>query len=187
MQTFRTTTRRALVVAVLALGGLLMLGGGSAAGDGLLKPPQPCGGTRRGDIGEMQMERLPWNVHVLRADLSRDRPVAIAGFYVADQCVEVHRRLAREDADACERARLYVELRADERALALEALEEALSLRAANEDRAGCALGRRHWQLRVVWLQVKPWAQCEPVLQRPRQLVPFWHLYLPQVIFISVH
>ena len=113
--------------------------------------------------------------------------LAIAGFYVADQCVEVHRRLAREDADACERARLYVELRADERALALEALEEALSLRAANEDRAGCALGRRHWQLRVVWLQVKPWAQCEPVLQRPRQLVPFWHLYLPQVIFISVH
>ncbi|MCA9315401.1 MAG: hypothetical protein H6806_07420 [Planctomycetes bacterium] len=85
MQTFRTTTRRALVVAVLALGGLLMLGGGSAAGDGLLKPPQPCGGTRRGDIGEMQMERLPWNVHVLRADLSRDRPVAIAGFYVFDR------------------------------------------------------------------------------------------------------
>ena len=91
MQTFRTTTRRALVVAVLALGGLLMLGGGSAAGDGLLKPPQPCGGTRRGDIGEMQMERLPWNVHVLRADLSRDRPVAIAGFYVFDRHLDFDR------------------------------------------------------------------------------------------------
>lgn len=84
MQTFGST-RRALAVALLAFGAVTTFGATSASGDGLLKPANAPGGTRRGDIGEMQFERLPWNVHVLRADLSRDRPVAIAGFYIMDR------------------------------------------------------------------------------------------------------
>ncbi len=85
MQTFPVTKRLAGIAAVLAIGALLSSGGDAAGEGSLLKPPQQVGGTRRGDIGEMQLERLPWNVHVLRADLSKDRPVAIAGFYVLDR------------------------------------------------------------------------------------------------------
>ena len=52
------------------------------ARDGLRAAPRAALGGSRADLGERQLERLPGNWHVLRADLSKDRPVAIAGFYV---------------------------------------------------------------------------------------------------------
>ena len=76
------------LVAVAVLAAVPCLGtGASAADDGpILKDPRPLAGAgTRADHGENRLERLPWTTHILRADLSKDRPVAIAGFYLMDK------------------------------------------------------------------------------------------------------
>jgi hypothetical protein len=54
------------------------------AGDGL-KPERPATEGQVGtlaDLGERALERLPWDVHIVRANLSARRPMAVAGAYL---------------------------------------------------------------------------------------------------------
>jgi outer membrane protein assembly factor BamB len=62
---------------VLALGALLL--GGVVPGDASGGP------SSLGDLGEKALENLPWPTHLLRANLGRDRAVAVGGLYLMDQ------------------------------------------------------------------------------------------------------
>ena len=80
----------AIVVGALLCGTLLGGGLPRAAADeeggSILKAPRPLMGVgTRADHGENRLERLPWKTHILRADLNRDRPVAIAGFFLMER------------------------------------------------------------------------------------------------------
>jgi outer membrane protein assembly factor BamB len=65
----------------------LLLVSGPAAADGeeesVLLPARPMeGASCLAAIGENQLARLPWDPVILRANLSADRPVAVAGAYL---------------------------------------------------------------------------------------------------------
>lgn len=93
MKTMHNTSARAWAhrVPLLALALAACIGTGASLGtahaeDGMLRPLNaPDHVARRGDFGAAQLERLPWPVHVLQANLSKDRPVAIAGVYLMDR------------------------------------------------------------------------------------------------------
>lgn len=75
-----------LALAVLATVPCFFSGTATADDGPVLKTPRPVSGAgSRADHGENRLERLPWNTHILRADLSRDRPVAVAGFYLMER------------------------------------------------------------------------------------------------------
>jgi hypothetical protein len=59
----------------------------NAVGEGCLKDPrQPAQGTGSlADLGELALERLPGNYHIVRANLSAQRPMAVAACYLMDQ------------------------------------------------------------------------------------------------------
>jgi outer membrane protein assembly factor BamB len=55
----------------------------AVAGDG----PPPCAGNglSLADLGEQALEKLPWDVKIVRANLSAERPVAIAACYLMQE------------------------------------------------------------------------------------------------------
>jgi outer membrane protein assembly factor BamB len=67
-----------LTAAVLAVGNPA-----SGGGEDVLRPARPPSGARSlAELGERQLERLPWDVLVVRANLSAEEPRAIAGCYL---------------------------------------------------------------------------------------------------------
>ena len=76
---------RGLLLALTLIVGLCVLGvTQTAAGDDCLRPA----GVQKGDVGSLAdlgvkaLERLPWDAKILRANLSADKPVAIAACYL---------------------------------------------------------------------------------------------------------
>jgi outer membrane protein assembly factor BamB len=59
------------------------LAAGASAEDDVIKPARPLSGAATlAEIGEQQFSRLPWESHIVRANLSKDKPVALVGAYV---------------------------------------------------------------------------------------------------------
>ena len=72
----------ALFVSVIALG---VLGAQRpAVGEDRL-PSCPGNGLTLADLGEQALEKLPWDAKIVRANLSAERPVAIAACYLMEQ------------------------------------------------------------------------------------------------------
>jgi hypothetical protein len=68
---------------ILALAGVIFVGASvqvAAAGDGPLK-----GAASLADHGTRALEQLPWDAHVIRANLGKRTPVSIAGCYLMDR------------------------------------------------------------------------------------------------------
>lgn len=78
---------RDLLLAMMVLG-LCVLGAAplvaGEAGEDCLRPPRAQAGesSSLADLGEQALERLPWDTKIVRANLSADRPVAIAACYL---------------------------------------------------------------------------------------------------------
>ena len=80
-----TLPRRGLLVLTSALVAVVLAGGSPAVGgdNDVLRPARPLEGTATlAEHGERQLERLPWDTHIIRANLSAAQPRAIAGCYV---------------------------------------------------------------------------------------------------------
>lgn len=67
--------------------GICLVSTVATAGDAL-KPERPAAAGQVGslaDLGERALERLPWDVEILRADLSARRPMAVAAAYLMEE------------------------------------------------------------------------------------------------------
>ncbi len=87
MQGF-TLARRGLLILLTAVFAAGLAGQRDAEGDGgsCLKPARPVkGAVTLARHGEISLERLPWDATVIRINLGKDRPVAVAACYLMKQ------------------------------------------------------------------------------------------------------
>lgn len=79
---------RRLLLALTVIAAVFILGVAQpASGEDVLRPPRPRSGQSGSlaDLGEMALERLPWDTKIIRANLSADQPVAVAACYLMQE------------------------------------------------------------------------------------------------------
>lgn len=72
-------------VAVVALGVLLTVSPALGEDQNAPRPARACPGGSLADIGEKKLEELPWDVTIVRANLSARRPMAVAACYLMEE------------------------------------------------------------------------------------------------------
>ena len=73
-----------LGVAVVAFGVLLTVSPALGGDQDGARPARACPGGSLADLGEMKLEELPWDVTIVRANLSARRPMAVAACYLME-------------------------------------------------------------------------------------------------------